>query len=127
LGSDEVGLFQIDSNISSLISKIQGHTGATTKAQFIAWDLLSQILLCSNDQRLILWDILQQEETPSDNNVPSLGIPMEQLFFDWKVIKMRWRQENNINNFITYDMDCYSAMVIVCNVSSDITIYLMEG
>jgi len=128
LGSDEVGLFQIDSNTSSLIRKIQGHTAATTKAQFTAWDLSSQILSCGNDQCLILWDILQQEETSLDDNVTSLGIkPIEQSFFDWKVMKMRWRQENNINNFITYDMDYCSAMVIVCNVSSDITIYLMEG
>ena len=128
MGSGEVGLFQIDSNTSSLISKIQGHTAATTKAQFTAWDPSSQILSCGNDQRLILWDILQQEETPSDDNVTSLGIkPKEQSFFDWKVMKMRWRHENKINDFVTYDMDCCSAMVIVCDVSSDITIYLMEG
>jgi WD40 repeat protein len=59
LGSGEVGLFQIDSNISSLISKIQGHTAATTKAQFTAWDPSSQIISCGNNQFLILWDILQ--------------------------------------------------------------------
>ena len=52
---------------------------------------------------------------------------MEQIFFDWKVIKIRWRQENNINNFVTYNMDCCSAIVIVYDVSSNITIYLMEG
>lgn len=131
LGTGEVGLFQINQSTQiTPLSKMQGHTAASTNAQFTEWDASGQIVSCGNDQRIILWDILQEEDTSiiSDENVLGLGItPTEQSFFDWRLMKMRWRHGEKINSFVTYDMDGMSAMVIVCDVSPNITIYLMDG
>ena len=110
---------------AALISKMQGHSAATTNVQFTEWDKSGQIISCGNDQRIILWDILQDEEAVelSDDNVTQLGIsPMEQSFFDWKLMKMRWKHEDKINSVITYDMSSSSTMVIVCDVTPHVTV-----